>query len=237
VVGQVVFRGGRDTNNASNDPAYATLSDGRVVRWSATGIDGNDCAADVYSMGAQSAAGVPPVVTAPVVITDPFADQDLILGADADGRLHALADPPAPPVALEELAGWPVTLAGPVRAPPAVGALRGIYVATENGVLHALRSVFAEERWRMDLEDAPSGSPLVARGAVFVATQDGTVTAFERGEDPPSELWWSRQGANARGTASTPTCASVSFAEAAGWWSWLLLFAAWRRRARRGGSR
>ena len=87
----------------------------------------------------------------------------------------------APPLA------WSFQAQGPIRSSPAVVG-KTVFVASTDGIVHALAIEDGTERWRAELgADAGAASPLVIDGRVVVGDRAGVIHALAT--ETGAELW------------------------------------------------
>jgi outer membrane protein assembly factor BamB len=105
-----------------------------------------------------------------------------IAQAGTDGRISSwsLAGEPM----------WASDLKEPISRAP-TGSLEEMFVPLASSKLVSV-GTDGHERWRVDLQAAPSTPPSACRGFVVLGTQGGTVEAFARGTGKP--LWVAKTG-------------------------------------------
>ena len=176
--------------------AVVVTSTGDLVRFDGTGLPCNS-----PSSGRRRLAGS--FLSEPLAYSSPVSpDSITYVVGDAAGQIHNLRiDGTA---AVVQNPGWPASLpAGRVSpVPAALDALLRVTVVDDIGDVH----VFSTSGVRSRLGStgaAPAAGPLVLRRAVVVATETGSLVAFEGGGDAPSTGTWVRDGGNLGATAST----------------------------------
>jgi outer membrane protein assembly factor BamB len=85
---------------------------------------------------------------------------------------------------------WTADLKEPISRPP-TGSLEEMYIPLASSKLVSL-GTDGKERWRAELQAAPSTPPAACRGFVALGTAGGTVEAFARGTGKP--LWVAKTG-------------------------------------------
>lgn len=124
----------------------------------------------------------------------------VFLGAGGDESVPIPAQCQPPPVDGGQPAGaapapggvsnltprWRFETDGKARSAPAVGN-GTVYVATDEGSVHAVSEGSGEERWRFDAGAPVVSSPVAHRAGLYVSSVDGTVHAVDPSSG--SRLW------------------------------------------------
>jgi cysteine-rich repeat protein len=210
-----------------DDRAYAATTGGRILG----GHRGGSMACGSRTLALDWAAALPTVATAPPAAARVGTARVVFVGGE-DGKLYRIEDPPG-----TDPATWAYDSGSAIVGTPAVGADAGgamsvIVVGNVAGEIHAV-APNGNLLWKYALPSPPTGSPLIWHNAVYVATEDGTIYALERGSQEAPIGWWSRDGGGVTSWSSSSMCGAGGTHPVVGL---LLVLWLWGR-ARRAGAR